>query len=93
MFWYSRFVRGSVMLASEVVPGGDNGDGEEFERRKKSVFGKDRRRKHHHWQATVFYADGEKFARVYIDEAKAKLFADRQKRSPIVKGTRVTKIA
>jgi hypothetical protein len=34
MFWYSRFVRGSVMLASEVVPGGDNGDGEEFEKTK-----------------------------------------------------------
>jgi len=62
-------------------------------KRKKSVFGKDRRRKHHHWQATVYYADGERFARVYIDQEKAKLFADRQKRSPIVKGTRVTRIA
>jgi len=30
-------------------------------KRKKAPFNKDRRRKHHHWQATVYYGDGEKF--------------------------------
>ena len=50
--------------------------------RKKSVFAKDRRRKHHRRQTKVFYVDGEKFAGVYIDPEKAKLFANRQKRSP-----------
>ena len=49
----------------------------------------DRRRKHDHWQATVVYQDGKKFARVYIDGEKARRFAERQKRSPTVKSTRV----
>jgi len=35
----------------------------------------DRRRKHHHWQVTVYYGDGEKFARVYIDRDRAQKFA------------------
>jgi hypothetical protein len=61
-------------------------------KRKKSVLGTDRRRKYHHWQTTIYYADGDKFARVYIDEEKARLFADRQKRSPIVEGARVRQI-
>ena len=39
--------------------------------KEKSTFGKDRRRKHHHWLVTVFYADGEKFGRVYTDKDKA----------------------
>ena len=34
----------------------------------KTTFGKDRRRKHHHWRVTVYYGDGETFARVYIDQ-------------------------
>jgi hypothetical protein len=50
---------------------------------------RDRRRKHKHWQVTVFYRDGEKFARVYTDRAKALAFAQRQKRSPVVKSARV----
>jgi hypothetical protein len=29
-----------------------------------------------HWQVTVFYKDGEKFARVYTDRAKASRFAN-----------------
>lgn len=55
----------------------------------KLAFSKDRRRKHKHWQVTVFYRDGEKFARVYTDRKKAAAFAVRQKRSPVVKTARV----
>jgi hypothetical protein len=61
-------------------------------RRKKSKLGKDKRRKHHHWQVTVFYQDGEKFARVYIDREKAVNFAERQKRSPVVRTARVLEV-
>lgn len=53
----------------------------------------DRRRKHNHYQVTVFYKDGEKFARVYTDKEKADGFADRQKRSPVVRMARVLKVA
>ncbi|HEV2488480.1 MAG TPA: hypothetical protein VGT03_01625 [Candidatus Acidoferrales bacterium] len=55
-------------------------------------FRRDRRRKHRHWQVTVYYADGEKFARVYIDREKASSFAQRQKRSPVVKATRILEV-
>jgi len=55
-------------------------------------FQKDRRRKHRHWQVTVYYHDGEKFARVYIDRERAESFAERQKRSPIVKSTRIVEV-
>lgn len=65
-------------------------------KRKKSVKsgGKrgDRRRKHRHWQVTVYYSDGEKFARVYIDRERAERFADRQKKSPVVKATRILEV-
>ncbi len=60
--------------------------------KKSTVFGKDKRRKHRHWQVTVFYRDGERFARVYTDRAKATSFAERQKRSPVVKTTRVVQV-
>lgn len=53
---------------------------------------KDRRRKHRHWQVTVYYHDGEKFARVYIDRERAQSFAERQKRSPVVKATRILEV-
>jgi hypothetical protein len=56
-------------------------------------FNRDKRRKHHHWLAKVFYKDGEFFARVYIDEEKAKRFAIRQKKSPMVKSTRVSQLS
>lgn len=56
-------------------------------------FNKDKRRKHHHFLVTVYYADGEKFGRVYTDKEKADRFADRQKRSPVVKSARVTLIS
>jgi hypothetical protein len=55
-------------------------------------FSKDRRRKHRHWQVTVYYHDGEKFARVYIDRERAEHFAARQKKSPIVKSTRIVEV-
>lgn len=59
----------------------------------KTSFNKDRRRKHHHWLVTVAYADGEKFGRVYTDKDKATRFADRQKRSPVVKSARITQVS
>ncbi len=54
------------------------------EKPKRKAFRNDRRRKHHHWVATLYYADGEKFERVYLDREKARRFAERQKKSPIV---------
>ena len=61
--------------------------------RGKSTFGKDRRRKHHHYLVSVFYADGEKFGRVYTDKDKASRFAERQRRSPVVKTARVSQVS
>jgi len=57
--------------------------------RERTVFGKDKRRKHRHWLATIFYSDGEYFARTYTDHEKAIAFAERQKKSPVVKMARV----
>lgn len=54
--------------------------------------GGDLRRKHHHWQVTVYYHDGEKFARVYVDRERAQSFAARQKKSPVVKKTRIAEV-
>jgi hypothetical protein len=53
---------------------------------------RDRRRKHRHWQVTVYYQDGEKFGRVYIDRDRAERFAARQKKSPVVKSTRILEV-
>ena len=61
--------------------------------RKLTSFKKDGRRKHHHWQVTVFYKDGERFARTYTVHAKAAGFAERQKKSPVVKMARVIEIS
>ena len=61
--------------------------------RKPTIFGKDGRRKHHHWQVTLFYKDGETFARMYTDREKATGFADRQKKSPVVKMARVIQLS
>lgn len=63
------------------------------EKLEKSMFSRDRRRKHHHWLVTVFYGDGERFGRVYTDKDKATRFANRQKRSPVVKSARVTQVS
>lgn len=60
-------------------------------KRRRPSFQKDKHRKHHHWRVTVFYPDGEKFARVYTDHERATGYAERQRRSPIVKLVRVTK--
>ncbi len=65
---------------------------EPLRKRKRTKFGKDRRRKHRHWQVTVYYQDGEKFARVYTDRVKATKFAERQKKSPVVKAARVMQL-
>lgn len=46
---------------------------------------RDKRRKHRHWQVRVYYHDSEIFARTYIDEERAHRFAERQKKSPVVK--------
>jgi hypothetical protein len=60
---------------------------------KRTTFGKDRRRKHHHWQVKLFYSDGDTFGRVYTDREKAVRFAERQKKSPVVKAARVTRVS
>jgi hypothetical protein len=60
--------------------------------RKRTSFKKDGRRKHHHFQVTVFYKDGERFARTYTDHEKAAGFAERQKKSPVVKMACVTEV-
>ena len=60
--------------------------------KKSSRLHRDRRRKHRHWQVTVYYRDGEKFARVYIDRERAARFAERQKKSPVVKATRIMEV-
>ena len=62
-------------------------------RDEKSEFGKDKRRRHHHYLVTVNYDDGETFGRVYTDKDKASRFAERQRRSPIVKSARVTQVS
>ena len=54
---------------------------------------KDRRRKHHHWMVTITYADHQTFARVYTDRDRAKKFAERQKKSPVVLKTRVHQLS
>jgi hypothetical protein len=56
-------------------------------------FRKDGRRKHHHLQVTLFYKDGERFARTYTVRAKADGFAERQRKSPVVKMARVIEIS
>lgn len=53
----------------------------------------DLRRKHHHWQVTIFYPDGEKFARIYTNRKKAEAFAERQRQSPVVRMARITKLS
>jgi hypothetical protein len=62
-------------------------------RDEKSEFGKDRRRRHHHYLVTVNYADGETFGRVYTDKEKATRFAERQRRSPVVKSARISQVS
>jgi hypothetical protein len=60
--------------------------------RNRTSLGKDKRRKHHHFEAKIFYEDGEVFARRYTDREKANRFAERQRKSPVVKMARVTQV-
>jgi hypothetical protein len=62
------------------------------EQRRKPPFSKDQRRRHRHYPVTVIYRDGDKFARVYADLVKATNFAERQKKSPVVKTARITEV-
>lgn len=59
----------------------------------RTKLGQDKRRKHHHFLAKIFYRDGEVFARRYTDRDRAVAFADRQRKSPVVKSARVTQIS
>jgi hypothetical protein len=61
--------------------------------RKPISYKKDGRRKHHHWRVTLLYKDGETFARTFTDRDKAAGFADRQKKSPVVKMARVPRVS
>jgi hypothetical protein len=61
-------------------------------KRRPTKLGKDRRRKHHHSRVTVYYGDGETFARVYIDPKRTRNFAERQKKSPVVTKTSIVKV-
>ena len=53
----------------------------------------DRRRKHSHWLVTIVYADKQVFSRVYTDLERAKKFAARQKKSPVVARTKVRQLS
>jgi len=64
-----------------------------MKKRKIASLRKDKRRRHHHLLVTVFYKDGERFGRVYTDRGKAARFADRQKKSPVVRSARVTQVS
>ena len=61
-------------------------------KRRKPPFRKDKRRRHRHGRVTVTYSDGEKFVRVYTDRVKAANDAERQKKSPVVKGASITQV-
>jgi hypothetical protein len=65
----------------------------QMNKRKPTPYWKYGRRKHCHWQVTIFYGDGEKFSRTYTDHDKAVKFAARQKKSPVVKRTRVNQVS
>jgi hypothetical protein len=65
---------------------------ESGQQRRKPAFRKDKRRRYRHYRVTVLYHDGEKFARVYTDRVKATNFAERQNKSPVVKGTRIVEV-
>ncbi len=47
------------------------------------------RHRHSHWEATIYYVGGGKFARVYVERKRAKNFTERQKKSPLVRRVRV----
>lgn len=97
----SEVVPRKVLFESVLVPGRSGWDSLRVpksirkrlvKKRKRTKLGKDKRRKHRHWQVTVFYKDGERFARVYTDRAKASRFAERQRKSPVVRTARVLQV-
>ena len=59
---------------------------------RKLIGKEDLRRKHSHYLVTITYGDGETFGRVYIDREKAEKFAERQKKSPVVKQAKVKQL-
>lgn len=61
--------------------------------KKDEAMAKDGRRRHPHWQVTLIYADKEVFGRVYTDLRKAKGFAARQRKSPMVKAARIKRVS
>ena len=61
--------------------------------RQRTTLGNDKRRKHHHFEAKIFYRDGDVFARMYTDRKKAVAFTDRQRKSPVVRLARVTQVS
>jgi hypothetical protein len=86
MAWrWGRVSNGSFVGKCDIFP--------QMKVRKRTSYTKDARRKHHHWQVTVFYKDGERFARTYTVHAKAAAFAERQKKSPVVKMARVIELS
>ena len=60
--------------------------------RESARFPHDGRRKHRHWEVTIFYHDGKKFSRVYIDRERAHRFAERQRKSPVVRAAKVREV-
>jgi len=54
--------------------------------------GKGRRQKYQFFEAKIFYTDGEASARTYTDRKKAERFAERQRKSPVVRMARVTEV-
>jgi hypothetical protein len=61
--------------------------------RRITSYHEDRRRKRQHWLVTLTYSDGETFGRVSIDRKKANKFAERQKKSSMVKKARITRLS
>jgi hypothetical protein len=55
-------------------------------------FPRDGRRKHRHWEVTIYYHDGQRFSRVYIDRERAHRFAERQRKSPIVRSAKIREV-
>jgi hypothetical protein len=62
------------------------------EKRGRPPLKKDKRRKHRHCRVTIIYQDGDKFARVYTDLAKATSFAEQQKKSNVVRETVIVEV-
>jgi hypothetical protein len=58
----------------------------------KTRAGKSGKRKQTYWRVIINYGDKEEFGRVYSNREKAEKFAARQKRSPVVKSTRIERI-